>query len=719
MLVAVGFVVVVTAVGVRVVPNTFVLIRRHSRSAGTLVALALAFTLAIAELANAAKLAPIVGAFVAGIALSRSGAADRVRGELAPVAHLLVPVFFLQIGIDVEVHEFIRPGALGLAAVLLIVGVAGKLGSVVGLIGAPGDRALIGIGMIPRGEVGLIFATIGLRQHVFGQDTYAALLLVVLLTTIGTPPALRWRLLKIRKKRQADRATVAPTGRASVTVGDSGTVELDGEPLPSDALVVALRAARLCADSEPSPELLEWIDAFPPGPRKWDAVAREELWPLLAESSPRSWRLLAASSVLQRALPELDDALTRRGRESIDLDPLAAYSFTRLVSLRERRGVRTNRGDDHDLLLAAFVLDACDRSPVQPVVVARRVVGRLDLGARVEQAVAGLVADANLLAAGARRLDGLDEEAVLQLSVHLGSVEHAESLYELTLASIGDDRMLRDRLDALAGLLRAALTHPEIVGREAANETERRRAEAVAMSRTPEVEERIAQAPRGYVLSQQSIDIARHAAMCEPRPGRDEIRVSVAATDDDFTVDVVARDRVGLIASVTSAFLQTDCAVTQAVVATWADGTALSSYRITADIAPGPETLRRLIRSALEEPSPNRGLDDVAFDFDNEGSPWYTVCAVVGPDRPGFLHALTAAFAAANVSVHAARVATDGGSARDTFDLTDQRGAKLDVRAMQAVSGALARGTTPVRRGSRWRLRRRGSSDETEWVATP
>ena len=82
---------------------------RGPRSTGTLVALAFVFTLAFAELANAAKLAPIVGAFVAGLALGRSDQAERIRSELAPVGHLFIPVFFLQIGIDAEIDAFGRP----------------------------------------------------------------------------------------------------------------------------------------------------------------------------------------------------------------------------------------------------------------------------------------------------------------------------------------------------------------------------------------------------------------------------------------------------------------------------------------------------------------------------------------------------------------------------------------------------------------------------------
>lgn len=179
LLVALGFLVVTTAIGLVVVPPVFVRLDRHSRSAGTLVAVALAFALALAVLADAAKLAPIVGAFVAGLILGRCRPADRIRREMAPVGHLLIPVFFLQIGIDADVAQFIHTNVLRLAAVLLAIAILGKLASAAGLFGSPGDKLLVGIGMIPRGEVGLVFATIGLGTGVFGQDVYGALLLVV------------------------------------------------------------------------------------------------------------------------------------------------------------------------------------------------------------------------------------------------------------------------------------------------------------------------------------------------------------------------------------------------------------------------------------------------------------------------------------------------------------------------------------------------------------
>ena len=112
--VAVGFLVVTTAVGLRVAPPLFAAVSRHSRSGGTLVGAALVFTLGIAELADSAQLAPIVGAFVAGLILARCGPAERIRRELQPIGHFLIPVFFLQIGIDTDVSQFagsVRAGA--------------------------------------------------------------------------------------------------------------------------------------------------------------------------------------------------------------------------------------------------------------------------------------------------------------------------------------------------------------------------------------------------------------------------------------------------------------------------------------------------------------------------------------------------------------------------------------------------------------------------------
>jgi Kef-type K+ transport system membrane component KefB len=191
--VAIGFLVLATATGLLVAPGAFALVDRWAGSPGTLVAMAFVFTLGFAELAQAAELAPIVGAFVAGLSLSRSTQAPRIRRELAPLGHLFIPVFFFLIGTEARLDALADVKVLGIALLLSLVAVAGKVAAGWGARGTSGDRLLVGLGMVPRGEVGLIFATIGRTTGVLDDDLYAALLVVVLLTTVITPPLLRWR----------------------------------------------------------------------------------------------------------------------------------------------------------------------------------------------------------------------------------------------------------------------------------------------------------------------------------------------------------------------------------------------------------------------------------------------------------------------------------------------------------------------------------------------
>ena len=197
--VAVLFLVLGGVLGLRIAPALFGAIDRVSRSAGTLVALALAFTLAFAELADMAKLAPIIGAFLAGLALNKAEQGDRVRRELTPVGHILIPVFFLQIGVDVDIAAFGRGrGAARRRASSSSSPSSASSSRRSARSARPGDKPLIGLGMLPRGEVGLIFATIGLQTGVLGDDLYAALLLVVLVTTLVTPPLLKVRYQRLR-----------------------------------------------------------------------------------------------------------------------------------------------------------------------------------------------------------------------------------------------------------------------------------------------------------------------------------------------------------------------------------------------------------------------------------------------------------------------------------------------------------------------------------------
>ncbi len=703
---ATGFLVVSGWLGIRLGPWLFDRVQAHARSSGTLVALALAYALGLAELATLARLAPIVGAFAAGLSLSRSHAAEQIRRELTPVGHLFIPVFFLQIGIDARIGAFGRPAVLALAGALLVVGVAGKVvaGLAAGRVGA--DRLLIGLGMIPRGEVGLIFAGIGLRDGILGPDPYAALLLVVLLSTVMTPPLLRWRLLRLRPAPTAVPIAEPMPAHGWLAV-DDGHVELAATPPATSRLVVALEAARRCRDDlRPGERLVAWLEATSQVAPTWDGDATRALFALLREGDVRSWRFLEVTGVLGRALPELAEALHRRRADPHDLNPASAFTWSlvdavRRTMHRDELGRRAAAPLPHPerLLLAALVLDCAGDD--RPVVVARRLVARLDMSAQAEQDIAGLVADAGLLRAAAARLDALREEHVLTLAAHLHSAARARMLYLLTIAYGDLEVWERSLLDELHGLVLAALAQPGVADRDTRNLVERRRAEAIRLAgRDQQVIERIDAAPRGYLLCESAPDVARHAKLLRPLPPRGRVRVYTAplSTPHEWRVDVAGRDREGLLASVTQALARVDADVLDATVATWPDGAAVESFRVRGRSVPDPSVIEAAVAAAFDQPLTSPAVRDAEVVWDDEGSPWYTLCTITAADRPGLLHSFAVALAGAGAQVHAAEVTTAEGDAVDRFSLTDRTSRKLDPQLREAVETALRKGAVVRRR---------------------
>ena len=137
------------------------------------------------------------------------------RGEhqledlLQPIGAFLIPLFFVLMGMRVDLSTFARGDILGFAAVLTLAAIIGKQACALGVLGGKLDRLSIGVGMIPRGEVGLIFASIGLGLTLNGEPIvdsaiYSAVVIMVIVTTMATPPALRWSL---SRRKQDQRAT--------------------------------------------------------------------------------------------------------------------------------------------------------------------------------------------------------------------------------------------------------------------------------------------------------------------------------------------------------------------------------------------------------------------------------------------------------------------------------------------------------------------------------
>ena len=122
---------------------------------------------------------------------------------------------------------------------------------------------------------------------------------------------------------------------------------------------------------------------------------------------------------------------------------------------------------------------------------------------------------------------------------------------------------------------------------------------------------------------------------------------------------MASRDRPGLLATVSGVLSDTGLSVQDAVVATWADGGALESFRVlpTKPKLPDADALTAAIVEAFDRPLEAPPTPGAEAAFDDDASPWYTLCEVRSVDRPGLLHAITAAFASAGVDVHSAACA--------------------------------------------------------------
>ncbi|MGA7096315.1 MAG: cation:proton antiporter [Acidimicrobiia bacterium] len=152
-----------------------------------------------------AGLEPIVGAFVAGLIVGQADHIERIQGEIASIGHLLVPIFFLAVGAQVDVGVMFQPKVLVAGLVITVLAAAGKVVASLGTLGRPLRRLVVGVGMIPRGEVGLIFAALGASQlaSVVESEEVAIVVLMVVLTTLAAPLILS-RMLK------SDPPTVEP-----------------------------------------------------------------------------------------------------------------------------------------------------------------------------------------------------------------------------------------------------------------------------------------------------------------------------------------------------------------------------------------------------------------------------------------------------------------------------------------------------------------------------
>ena len=187
--VAVAFVLLAVVVGGRIAPPLFRFAEKI-RASGALGLVAIAFAFLLAWMAHLAGSAMIIGAFAAGVVLHDLPQCGEMQRSTTGIAHFFVPIFFASVGAAVNLPALLSGDALRVGALLIVVGIAGKV--VAGYVPwwYKGDKLFVGAAMVPRGEVGLIFAQMGLASGGITPGEFGAIMLMVMVTTFVTPPAL-------------------------------------------------------------------------------------------------------------------------------------------------------------------------------------------------------------------------------------------------------------------------------------------------------------------------------------------------------------------------------------------------------------------------------------------------------------------------------------------------------------------------------------------------
>ncbi|MBI2409063.1 MAG: cation:proton antiporter [Gemmatimonadetes bacterium] len=185
--VAIGFVVGAVVVGAVIARPLMAAVARIT-VAGTVGVTALVFVFVTAAIAAKVGSAMIIGAFAAGLVLHGTPQRHEIEKWVTSIGHVFVPVFFAMVGAEVDLRAMMSPSALALGAALVVVAVVGKVIAGFAPVWFKGRKLLIGVAMVPRGEVGLIFAQMGVAAGVLGGAEFGAVIAMVVATTFVTPP---------------------------------------------------------------------------------------------------------------------------------------------------------------------------------------------------------------------------------------------------------------------------------------------------------------------------------------------------------------------------------------------------------------------------------------------------------------------------------------------------------------------------------------------------
>ena len=197
--------------------KSFVAVVERLKTRGDLVIPALIFAFVMAYLAAAIHLEAILGAFAAGLVLDETDKRRELEKQVVPIADMLVPIFFVTVGAktDLGVLNPAIPSnreGLAIASFLIAIAIIGKVVTGLAVFGQPGiNRLAIGVGMIPRGEVGLVFAGVGSASGALSKPLEAAIIMMVILTTFLAPPLLRFVFPQATAADESETAVLTTT----------------------------------------------------------------------------------------------------------------------------------------------------------------------------------------------------------------------------------------------------------------------------------------------------------------------------------------------------------------------------------------------------------------------------------------------------------------------------------------------------------------------------
>jgi [protein-PII] uridylyltransferase len=486
--------------------------------------------------------------------------------------------------------------------------------------------------------------------------------------------------------------------------------KLKAERLPALERVpsLGLRVAHLVGVAPPALDILDW--ASQPGePIDWDQQTQEQFWLLLRAADWRSWTFLDVTGLLARYLPESASiARVPSGTSPQDLT-IDSHSFLALRRLHEwvdaddAFGRRLWQALRHrDWVYLAVLLHELP-GPTSVAAVAKRA-GLPEEGVATVQMLTSRYAQ---LAETAIQRDVHDEELLLDLASTIGTQQHLRMLFLVAAAhglALGGDAWSPWRVAALRrlfGLLESALRNPAEVGTRRSRSIEHHRERV-----TRELARRglnaqlplVARLPRRYLLTHSAAFISRHLRLTSGEPLQDgevRLRAHRHPRADTWDVQVVARDRPGLLAIMAGVLALRGATVLSAEAATTSDGLVLdvftvgSAYGIPLEPGLWP-LLEQDVRAALAGRLP---LDDllatipvaasqdsgpVDVRVDNDASQVFSLVEVRAPDRVGLLYRIARALHDLGLDIHHAKVATYPDGALDVFYVWDLTGNKLE-----------------------------------------